>query len=270
MIVDWLYNHPVWIVGVVIVGGTILLSCLGLLVFHRLVDHAVRREHNDIVSATLTVVGTVAALLLAFIGVETWQTFSDAQGVAEAEAGAAGNLYFDSSGLPADGIRDALRSHIKNYLHIVIDQEWPMQQRGKLDGQAAVVGQNELLRINQELAAFNPQTAGQTNIHAEMFRTLNELFRARRNRIQAARGHVPLVVWAIILLGTAGTIGYTYFFGPPSLTMHLAITGSVAASLALAILLIVIMDYPFRGEVSVNTESYQTIRDAINTSVMVK
>lgn len=263
MVVDWLYNHPVWIVGVVIVGGSVLLSCLGLLLFHRVVDHGVRRDHNEMVAATIAVVGTVAALLLAFIGVATWQTFTDAEGVTETEAGAVANLYFDSYGLPADGIRDSIRAHIQNYLHLVIDDEWPKQQQGKLDSLGAVQGRDELLKINSELASFNPQNAGQSNIHAEMFRTLNELFTARRNRIQAANGHVPRVVWEIILLGTAGTIVYTYFFGARSLAMHVAITGTVAASLALVILLIVVMDYPFRGEVSVGTESYQSVQYAI-------
>jgi Na+/proline symporter len=264
MITNWLYNNPSWLVGAVIVGGTVLVSCLGLLVFHRLVDHNVRREHNDMVGATMGVVGTVAALLLAFIGVVTWQTFTDAEAIADTEAGAVGNLYFDSYGVPED-VREPIRNDIKNYLHIVIDQEWPKQEQGKLDHSATLAGLDELIQINRELAAFNPQNLGEANIHAEMFKMLNALFVARRNRLQAADGHVPPVVWAIILLGTTVTIVYTYFFGPRSLAMHVALTALVAASLALVVLLIALMDYPFRGQVSIDTGSYEIVRSLINS-----
>jgi hypothetical protein len=267
MLADWLYSHSAWMVGTVVVGGTVALSCLGLLLFHRLVNHGLRRDHNEMVAATIAVVGTVSALLLAFIGVATWQTFSDGDGLAEAEAGAIANLYFDSYGLPADGIRESLRQHLESYLTIVVNDEWPAQQRGRMDRAAGAEGLHELLAIDAELVSFNPATPGQTNVHAEMFRVVNQLFTARRNRIEAARGHVPQVVWKIILLGTAGTIFYSYFFGARSLAMHLAITSVVAASLALVVLLIVLMDYPFRGEVSVSPDAYQNVQATIALQV---
>jgi hypothetical protein len=257
-------------IGLIIVGGIMLLSCLGLLAFHRLVDHGVRREHNDVIGATLGVVGTVAAILLAFIGVATWETYGEATAMADGEAGAIANLYLETSGLPADGIREPIRVHIKNYLDIVIHQEWPKQQRGEMDPTAGVAGQNELLEVNQLLASFNPENTGQANIHAQMFRTLNDLFSVRRTRIAAANGHVSLVVWTIILLGTAATIGFTYFFGMRSIFMHLAITGSVAASLALVVLLIVVMDYPFRGEMSVDDAPYLTVMEMIDSATNIK
>ena len=270
VIVNWIFSQPVWMIGLIIVGGIMLLSCLGLLAFHRLVDHGVRREHNDVIGATLGVVGTVAAILLAFIGVATWETYGEATAMADGEAGAIANLYLETSGLPADGIREPIRVHIKNYLDIVIHQEWPKQQRGEMDPTAGVAGQNELLEVNQLLASFNPENTGQANIHAQMFRTLNDLFSVRRTRIAAANGHVSLVVWTIILLGTAATIGFTYFFGMRSIFMHLAITGSVAASLALVVLLIVVMDYPFRGEMSVDDAPYLTVMEMIDSATNIK
>jgi hypothetical protein len=266
MIVDWLYNTPVWVVGTVIVGGTTLASCLGLLLFHRLVDLNARREHNDLIGTSLAVIGTVAAILMAFIGVATWESFSHAEALTEAEAGALSNLYLDSHGLPADGVSDPIRADIKNYLVLVTTEEWRKQQQGMLDEEAKSAGRMLLADINAKLVSFIPQNAGQTNVHAQMLTALNELASARRNRTQAASGHVPRPVWMIMLLGTALTIGYTYVFGARTLWVHMIVTGSVAASLALVILLIVIMDYPFRGEVSVGTEAYDAVIEALARS----
>jgi len=264
MIINWIYSSPVWVVGIVIVGGTMLLACLGLLLFHRLVDYKVRREHNEITGATIGIVGTVTALLLAFVGVAAWQTYNDAQAVADREAAAIGSLYFDSSGLSEDVAKKSIQTHIKNYLDLVIDREWMRQRQGMMDQKAAIAGRSELVKISLDLMSLNPQSLGQANIQGEMLRSLNELLTSRRSRIAAANDHMPTVLWIILLLGTAATIGYTYFFGTRSLAMHLAITGSVAASMALVILLIVVMDYPFRGEVSVDADDYETVRNAIS------
>jgi hypothetical protein len=61
-------------------------------------------------------------------------------------------------------------------------------------------------------------------------------------------------VWWIIFLGGTVTVGYTYLFGMHSFKMHLVITATMAASLALVIVLIVALDRPFRGEVSVSSD----------------
>jgi hypothetical protein len=71
MLAGWIYNQPTWIVGSLIVGLFVLVSCLGLVVVHRVVPVKIRRSHNDIVGFTIAVVGVVHAVLLAFIAVAT-------------------------------------------------------------------------------------------------------------------------------------------------------------------------------------------------------
>src|SRR5471032_2538671 len=79
MLANWIYNHPTWIVGSVIVGLFVLLSCIGLAIVQRLVPVRLRLPHNDIVGFTIAVVGVVYAVLLAFIAVATWETFQGRQ-----------------------------------------------------------------------------------------------------------------------------------------------------------------------------------------------
>jgi hypothetical protein len=84
-----------------------------------------------------------------------------------------------------------------------------------------------------------------------MLKTLNELCRARASRLSAVEGQIPGVVWLIIVIGGTLTTGYTYLFGFHDLRMHLQMTGSVATSLALIVVLMVALDWPFRGKVSI-------------------
>jgi hypothetical protein len=93
-------------------------------------------------------------------------------------------------------------------------------------------------------------------IQAELLKTRNELYQTRSSRLSADQGHVPGVVWWIVFFGAAITTGYTYFFGYQNFGMHVAMTGTLAATLALVVVLIVALDWPFRGKISVTPDPF--------------
>ena len=93
--VDWIYSNPTWLWGTAIVVGTTLISCLGLLLFQKLVPASARRVENDVVAGTMAIVGVAYAVLIAFIAVATWQAFTDADKTTDVEASHIANLYRD-------------------------------------------------------------------------------------------------------------------------------------------------------------------------------
>jgi hypothetical protein len=251
MIVDWIYNNPTWLWGSTLVCGAVLLACLGLALFHPFVDVKVRRTHNDLAGFSIAIISVVYAVLLAFIAVATWEAFSSAETVVREEAGYIGNLYRDTNGFP-DNIGEPMRTTLKEYCDIVIRAEWPVQQQGKLPNQ----GWKPLYKLHRLLVGFDPQTRGEGVIQAEFLRTLNALYKARESRLTAAAGHIPVVIWWIIAIGGGLTTAFSYLFGFESFRLHLTMTGAVAASLSLVVVLIIALDWPFRGEVSVSPEAY--------------
>lgn len=68
--------------------------------------------------------------------------------------------------------------------------------------------------------------------------------------------HVPAVIWWIIFLGGVITTSYTYLFGFRSFGMHLAMTATIAATLALVVVLIIALDRPFRGDISISPDAF--------------
>jgi hypothetical protein len=96
-------------------------------------------------------------------------------------------------------------------------------------------------------------------VQQEWLRTLNQLYGARRHRLLAAQGHVPAIAWWVIVLGGMMTIGCTYLFGAERFAMQLILTAAVTAILTLDVILILQLDYPFRGTVSVSTEAYENV-----------
>jgi hypothetical protein len=255
MLRDWLYNYPVWETGTVIVAVAVLLSWVGLFVFNRFVHVSIRSRHNDVAGFIIAIIGVIYAVLLAFIAVAAWASFDSATRVVQQEANLVGNLARDSGALPP-AEHAAVQQALAQYLDIVISHEWPAQQAGHVDTNAWVA----LEKLHGVITGIDAKTLGQSVIEAEMLKTLNELYNARRTRLAAASEGIPDTIWWILVLGGAITIAFTYFFGMPSMGMHYAMTGVLAASMALVMVLIVALDWPFRGTVSVSDEPFQAVR----------
>jgi len=251
VIVDWIYNHPTWLWGNILVWGATGLACLGLAVFHPFVDTRVRRAHNDLAGFSIQIISVVYAVLMAFIAVATWGSFSAAGAIVQEEAGYMGNLYRDTKGFP-DKVGDEMRKTLRAYADAVVQEEWPVQQRGELPS----AGWKPLHKLHRQLVGFDPQTRGEAVIQADFLRTINQLYKARQERLTAATGHIPGVIWWIIAIGGALTTAFSYLFGFESFRMHLTMTGAITASLALVVVLILALDWPFRGEVSVSPQAY--------------
>ncbi|MBV8771601.1 MAG: hypothetical protein JO166_04605, partial [Deltaproteobacteria bacterium] len=76
MITEWIYSNPTWLWGTTLVAVFAAASCGGLLVFHRLVHIDLRKAHNDLAGFIFAVVGVIYAVLLAFIAIATWESFT--------------------------------------------------------------------------------------------------------------------------------------------------------------------------------------------------
>lgn len=264
MLADWIYSHPTWIVGVVVVSLFVLVSCIGLAIVHRLVPVNIRRSHNDIIGFTIALVGIVYAVLLAFIAIAVWETYRKGDEVVGAEASYVGDVFRNTVGLPDDVARQ-LRGHLVEYIDVVIDQEWPAQQAGRLNESSFQKGWDTLANFQFGIARFRPANAGEAVIQGQLLRSLNSLYDARRGRLLAAGEHITAVIWWIIAIGAMLTVSFSYLFGPPDFKMHAVITGMLAASLAIVVVLIVALDYPFRGPLSVSDEAFHAVKQSMET-----
>jgi hypothetical protein len=258
LLVNFLYTHSTWLVGLVVISVWTGLSLAGLFVFHRLVEVHIRHKDTETVGLTYAIVAVVYAVLIAFIVVNVFETFSKADEIATAEANKLSNLMLDSSGLPAE-MAGTVRDDLNKYVDIVVKSEWPSQHEGKLDDAVFEPGWTVVAHLSAQLAMFEPKTMGQNVNKGEMLHAVNDLIKARRSRILAAGEHLPDVVWQILLLAGAVAVIYTYLFGTYDFRIHVAITALVSATIALVFVLIIALDYPFRGEVSVGDEAFVSV-----------
>src|SRR6478672_6502881 len=77
----------------------------------------------------------------------------------------------------------------------------------------------------------------------EIWATANDVLNERRTRLHTAEAAVPLTLWAVVLIGSALTMGTTVVLAPTR--FHLWIIGLLATSIGLVFYLIAAMDRPF-------------------------
>jgi protein-S-isoprenylcysteine O-methyltransferase Ste14 len=256
--ISWIYGNPTMLWGTLLIVLVVTIATLGLAVANRLVNVEVRRSQNDVTAAAMGIVGVAYAVLLAFIAVATWESYTAADKIVDVEASYIGDLYRETIGL-ADADVAPIRAGIKKYLEQIVHEEWPSQQAGHINQ----AGRPTLVHISSLIASLDPKTPRETVIVAELLRTMNALYDARRTRILAADSAIPAIVWWIVAFGSALTVGFTYLFGTHDFRMHVIVTGMVAASMALVIVLIVALDRPFRGDLSVSVQAYENIDGSI-------
>ena len=169
-------------------------------------------------------------------------------------------LYRDVSGYPAP-LRDELRGKLREYTVFVIEKAWPAQRIGK--GQTLDEGTKIIDAFQDRLYSFEPATPGQNALHSETIAAYNRLIDYRRQRIEAVNRGLSDVMWGVIWLGAAISIGVAYFFKIEDAKLHAILIALLAGFLSLVLLMIIINDKPFYGYVSVPPDPYKLILERL-------
>jgi len=164
------------------------------------------------------------------------------------------------SGYPSP-LRDELRAKVREYTVFVIDEAWPAQQIGQ--GQAIDHGAKILNDFQAMLFTFQPANASQSALHSETLKAYNNLLEYRRLRIDAVGGGLSTVMWSVIWVGAAISIGIAYFFNIPDFKLHAILIILMGGFLAMVLFMIVINDRPFYGYVRISSDPYKLILERV-------
>ncbi len=260
MLNHWFYSHPVWEVMTAVCLVIVVLSLIGLRFFHGWVPWHKREEDTSMVGLSYALCGGLYAVMLAFVAVGVFETMDRTSAVASEEANSLGSLTFDSPGLPPE-LALRVREDVDKYIDIVTKKEWPSQRAYDMKTSNFEEGWAQVRRISLDLASFEPATQGQSTVKGEMEGVVNELFAARRTRILAANQHLPDAVWQMLVFGLVLVAFYVYLFGPHSYRIHMAVTTLTMLSIGFVFTLVIALDYPFRGDVSVDCEAYTGVQE---------
>jgi Protein of unknown function (DUF4239) len=256
----WIYDIPHW-------AGTLLFSAvfvgftwLGLVLIRPWVRrHAADQpDWNALIGAILAAFVVFYGITLALISISSYQNFAAANQVVSREAAALGTLYRDVSSYP-DRLRGGLQTMLRDYTRYVIEEAWPAQKRGVIpEG-----GTARVTAFQEKLLSFQPQTRAEEILHAETIREFDVFVDYRRQRLDSVSTGLPDVLWFVVLVGAVVNAVLTCLFDVKQLTVHLLLAGLMSLFVAQMVFMIVAMDDPFRGEVSVGSEAFQLVQSSL-------
>lgn len=257
---EHLFDFPLWIAGLVILGGLCLFAVVGLLIVRRRVLPRLRVEGADaeFTGAMLQSVMVFYGLAVALIAVTVFQTYSETTKVVTGEAAALNSLYRDVTSYP-EPIRTELQKGLRDYTDQVINQAWPLQRQGKIP----TAGIEHMTRFQAVLTKFEPTTEGQKILHAETLRAYNLLIQSRRLRLDAVGTGLPKVMWAVVVFGAFIGLSASFFFKVDDLRLHLIEVLLLSVFIGLVIFMILALDRPFRGDLGISADPYQLVYDQL-------
>jgi hypothetical protein len=219
------------------------------------------KNHNEVVSYFWGAVVLFYGVMVGLIAVGVWEQFSSTDERVALEASQLAALYRDVSAFP-EPQRSRLRDDLKAYTRSVIYKSWPLQRRGIIPTET-----NEILwRVQSDLLTFQPGSFGGLALQSETLHAYNNLVELRRMRQHSIGSGLPAAVWVVVVLGAAITLSVACFFETVSFMTHFWMVTLTASLLGLIIWLLVVMDRPFLGEVSVGPEPFEQVYNSIMTS----
>jgi len=219
------------------------------------------RGNNEVAGFKFAVIGVLYAVLLAFVVIISWERFYDAETALAREAGAAATIYRICSGLD-DSSAAAVHENLEAYLRSVLADDWPAMVRGR----PSAVTTRVLSDLYEVVVRFRPADLHGSDLQKDLLTELDELTRARRERLVMAEGTVPNVIWFVIFLGAALTISFTFFFGTENIIAQSMMTGILAAIILSAVLVVIALDRPYTGAIVVSKEAIRAVLEDFHTA----
>ncbi|MDP9016717.1 MAG: DUF4239 domain-containing protein [Candidatus Eremiobacteraeota bacterium] len=259
---NWVYDLPTWQFSILLTSIALCLTCGSHILMRRFVARDLLLRHNDVAGFVASLVGVIYAVLLSFVVIVVWQEYDAATSIAQKEANAVADLYHLSYGMP-DPLAAHIRGDLSNYINVMVRKEWPLMQHGESSHEADLVGHHILSHIIH----FNPTSLAQAQIRDSGLKQVQVFFDARRDRLSANETSLPRILWMTLVIGALVTIGFTFFFGMESARLQVTMTAGLTLVIVAMFVLIIELDYPFRGDTRVQPEMWHDLQREMGSAL---
>lgn len=246
------HSMDIWIFGLSIVGGAILFSALGVWFARRVSKEGRLKRHHEVAGYMLSIVGTLYSVLLGLVVVDTQAKYQEARTMTQNEADSALDLFHLAYTAPKD-VRTKLHRQLKDYMQIMIDDEWPsVLRRGTFDESA----KKPFREIWWTLTQYEPQTGREQNAYQNLLDEMEEFADGRRYRLIVSQQGLPAVMWGVLIAGGALTVLFTYLFEVEDAKAQVLMTALVTLALSLNLLLVALFNNPYKGYMRISSRPF--------------
>ena len=244
---------------IVTVLTSVTAAVAGLLVVRHLVPFSVLHDNNEVAGNYLQTVGTIYAVLLAFVVFVVWSQFNEARSHVERETNELSDLFRIARCLHMPALIERARA----YARAVIDEEW-QAMAGKQHSERARCLLEEMWLALEQMPDGPEGINRQNTLYAEALARFNGLNDARTDRLWSSRTKLPLILWILLVSGGLITVGSMYLFGLRSQLFHALMTGAMAGAVSHVLYLIWDFDNCFSGDWQVEKRPFELVLEQMD------
>lgn len=237
-------------VTTVLALGLVLLS---VVLIRRLVPATKEGYHAEISAPMLGVVAALFGLFLAFVIIIAYQNYLSAGSNISRETESLSTVVRDSDAFPEPG-GDNVRQAVGIYVRAVVDDSWPLMRNGRTSYHA-IVGLDD---IYAALRTVHPSSPQEVAFYDDAVSQMSTTLGARQDRLESVAGGIPGVIMILLVFNTFVIIGYAVFVGSPNFWFHALGPGAIAVVVAVSLVVLLDLSYPFSGSVTVSPDAFKT------------
>ncbi len=219
---------------------------------------AERERNNEVIGFVLTVVGTIYAVVLAFVVIVVWEHYDAAEANSEREVAAITDIYRAAEDLPP-GLRALEQALALRYIDLMINDELPAMQSGTHTAKSQLV----VDQLRRNITRFVPRTPIDTSAREQMETAMEKLSDARRERVVDGHRGLPAVLWMALIVGAITTIGFVYLFELEHMPTQLIVTSLLAIVVGVMFALIWQLNHPYQGSSAIDASGWQRLQDVL-------
>jgi uncharacterized membrane protein YbhN (UPF0104 family) len=195
-------------------------------------------------SAVFGFLGTAFVVLLGFVTLLAFESYSNAKAKAEDEAAATLEL-FESTELFPTAEQNELEGYVVCYARAVVGDEW----RTMRDGARSRLVDTWALRMAGALRRVGVRGRQASTAFDKWFEESDVRERGRRERLLEGHSVIPPLFWTMLILGGTILVGYICLFADrgESALVQATFMGGVTAMVVISLLGVRLLDHPYGG-----------------------
>lgn len=255
----WLPTISQWLSTLLVIGFFVLFGVGLILIVRRLVHHSVLKPHNDIAGFVFATLGVIYGVVLAFVVIDVWEQYDRATEITEQESTEAAAMYSDLHLYPNREEADRALAALRVFALSIVHDEFPAikAMQWEADFIPSRATNQAAFQLWVAILQVVPKNLHEQSLFNEIIADMNSIQKLRMQRQLIARTDLPGVIWFVVILGGLITVGFTALFGHENLSGHLVLTVLLAIVVGSVIEVIVSLNFPFIGGVSIDPEGYE-------------
>jgi hypothetical protein len=232
----------------------VVLSAVVVTAASLFVDRAIsldtRRRHHEVGNSVFQLIGIMFSVILAFVLSEVWTEYNTAKQAIGGECSALHGAAMLANALP-NGEGRPINESIVAYAQKVVKTEWPLMTKERRSLGAA----DDLRAAFDAAARLHATSSSEIANRSQIISLLSEAHAHREMRTFQLKLGMPQAMWAILITIALILIAFVVLSGT-ELPATILFGTTFAISIAMVLVLVRMLDYPFEGALALGNEDF--------------